>query len=180
VATIETERLLLEAASAAFLEDFARLAADPAVMRYIGSGETLDREGSEKRFGQMLAHWAIHEFGTRFMIERETGACIGLVGLERARPEAVELAEEEVEIGWWLEPAAWGRGFATEGAAAVRDEAFEQVGLARIVARFQPVNVASGRIMEKLGMSHERDTVGRHGDVIRIYGLERAAWLELS
>ncbi len=50
-----------------------------------------------------------------------------------------------IEIGWWLIPSAWGCGFATEGAVAVRDEAFADLGLDRIVARDQPANVHSVR-----------------------------------
>ncbi len=92
-------------------------------------------------------------------------------------PEAIEVAQGEVEIGWWLVPPAWGRGLATEGARALRDEGFRRVGLERIVGRFQPANAASGRIMEKIGMRFERDAVGRHGEAVRIYSLERAEWV---
>jgi RimJ/RimL family protein N-acetyltransferase len=59
---------------------------------------------------------------------------------------------------------------------AVRDESFERVGLDRIVGRYDPQNVASGRIMEKLGMRHERDSVTKYGGPVRIYVLERPDW----
>jgi RimJ/RimL family protein N-acetyltransferase len=94
--------------------------------------------------------------------------------------EAVEVDPGEVEIGWWLRPEAWGRGLATEGALALRDEGFERVGLDRLIARFRPENRASGRIMEKIGMRFERDAVGRDGEDVRIYALERPEWKELG
>ena len=68
---------------------------------------------------------------------------------------------------------------ATEAARPIRDEAFERLGLARIIGRYRPANVASGRVMEKLGMRFERDAVGRRGDTVRIFALERADWLRL-
>ena len=62
---------------------------------------------------------------------------------------------------------------------AVRDEAFERVGLNRIIGRYDPRNRASGRIMEKLGMHHERDSVTKHGGPVRIYALDRKEWAAL-
>jgi RimJ/RimL family protein N-acetyltransferase len=96
-------------------------------------------------------------------------------------PEATEIEnKDEVEIGWWIKPSVWRRGYATEGALALRDEAFERVGLDRIIGRHRPANVASGRIMERLGMTFEREAVGRHREVVRICALDRARWLRLG
>jgi RimJ/RimL family protein N-acetyltransferase len=82
-------------------------------------------------------------------------------------PEATEIDDKaEVEIGWWISPSVWHQGYATEGALALRDETFERVGLDCIIGRHRPANVASGRIMERLGMTFERDAVGRYGEVV--------------
>ena len=172
-----TERLRLERVSERDLASFARLSADAEVMRFIGDGAPWPPQVAEQRFGRILEQWKAYDFGWRSAFERETGRWVGFLGLNYVPVEAVEVPDGEVEIGWWLEPAAWGRGLATEGARALRDEAFERVGLERIIGRFQPANAASGRIMEKLAMHFERDAVGRHGETVRIYALERADWL---
>ena len=176
--TIETERLLLEPWHERWREEYVRIAADPRVMRYIGAGGPWGREKSERDFARSLEHWDTHGFGKRSLVEKATRAWLGFVELTHVGPEAIEVPPGEVEIGWWLERSAWGRGFATEGAIAARDEGFERVGLERVIGRFQPENAASGRIMEKLGMRFERDATGRHGESIRIYALSRAEWHE--
>jgi RimJ/RimL family protein N-acetyltransferase len=67
-----------------------------------------------------------------------------------------------------------------EGAFALRDEASGRIGLDRIIGRFQPDNSPSGLIMEKIGMRFELEAIGRHGDIVRIYALDRQEWLSLS
>jgi RimJ/RimL family protein N-acetyltransferase len=171
-----TARLVLEPWEEDRRADFARAAAIPQVIRYIGSGEAWSRARADEVFDRNLGHWDEHGFGWRSAVARETGAWLGFLGLNRVPEDAVDCSPDEVEIGWWLLPEAWGRGLATEGAVAVRDEAFERVGLDRIVGRYDPRNHASGRIMEKLGMQHERDSVTRYGVPVRIYVLEREAW----
>ena len=175
---METHRLLLEPWHERWLEEYVRIAADPQVMRYIGAGAPLDREQSERNFARSLEHWRRYGFGKRSLVEKTTGAWLGFVELAHVGPEAIEVSPGEVEIGWVLDRPAWGRGFATEGAIAVRDEGFERVGLERVIGRFQPANAASGRIMEKLGMRFERDATGRHGESVSIYALSRAEWHE--
>ena len=174
-----TARLVLEPWEEGRREDFARTSTIPDVIRYIGSGEAWSREKADSVFDRNLRHWDEHGFGWRSALDCETGAWLGLLGLNHVPEGAVDCPPDEIEIGWWLLPEAWGRGLATEGAVAVRDEAFERVGLDRIVGRYDPRNHASGRIMEKLGMRHERDGVTRHGGPVRIYALEREDWTAL-
>ena len=132
---------------------------------------------AEEAFGRALDRWRENGYGRRSLIEGATGTWLGFVELNPVGPGVHGIGADEVEIGWWLDRAAWGHGFATEGALAIRDEGFERVGLERIIGRFQPANVASGRIMEKLGMRYERDTIGRHDEALSIYGLDRSEWL---
>ncbi|HEX9351585.1 MAG TPA: GNAT family N-acetyltransferase [Gaiellaceae bacterium] len=70
----------------------------------------------------------------------------------------------------------WGQGYGTEGARALRDEAFTRIGLDRLAARYQSENEASGRIMEKIGMHFERDAINPYGHAIRIYSIDRSTW----
>ena len=179
--SIETERLVLEPWSDAAHDVFTRLARDPEVTRYLGDeGRPWDDDKIEKVFRREADHWVEHGFGWRAALDKESGDRIGFVGLNHVPEDAVEIpGENEVEIGWWLVPGYWGRGLATEGAVALRDEAFGRVGLARIIGRFQPPNIASGRIMERIGMAFEVDVTGRHNETVRIYALERQRWSSL-
>ncbi|HEX2056919.1 MAG TPA: GNAT family N-acetyltransferase [Actinomycetota bacterium] len=172
-----TRRLLLRPWSEQDRAHFAALARDPRVVRYIGDGSTWSPERIDDVFERQVRHWDEHGFGWRAALLRETGEWVGFVGLNHVGPEAIEITGDEVEIGWWINPDVWGRGIATEAALTLRDEGFDRVGLDRIIGRYQPDNVASGRIMARLGMTVERDAVGRHGERIRIYALERDEWL---
>ena len=178
---LDTERLVLEPWSKGARAVFATLAADPQVMRYIGDGSPWTPERTDEVFSRQLDHWRQHGFGWRAATLKATGAGVGFVGLNYVGPDATEIDDKyEVEIGWWLKPSVWQQGYATEGAVALRDEAFEGVGLDRIIGRYQPANVASGRIMERLGMAFEREAVGRQGEVVRISALDRVHWLALA
>ena len=77
----------------------------------------------------------------------------------------------EIELAYHVVPSAWGRGYATEAAEALLAVAWE-AGLDHVVAVAMPGNVASRRVMEKLGMSFQGSTRYRDFDVVR-YSLER-------
>jgi RimJ/RimL family protein N-acetyltransferase len=144
-------------------------------MRYIGSGVTWDRARADATFEWALSHWQEHGFGWRSALDRTTGEWLGFVGLNYVGPGA-GVAPEEVEMGWWVIRPAWGRGYASEGAARLRDEAFEQIGLDQVIARLQAANIGSARVAEKLGMRLERETTGRHGESKLVYVLSNADW----
>ena len=76
---------------------------------------------------------------------------LGFIGVNYVRPEAAELPQGEVEIGWWLTASVWGRGLATEGALALRDEAFGRLGLDRPLARHLATNGRSGASWRRSG-----------------------------
>jgi RimJ/RimL family protein N-acetyltransferase len=174
---IETERLSLERWAEPYRDEVAMLAADPRVMRYIGDGAVWSRARSDEIFTRQLEHWSEHGFGWRSTTQKTTGSWIGFIALNYTGPEATKIPVPEVEIGWWLDPALWDKGLALEGALALRDEAFGRVGLDRIIGRYQPDNLASARIMDRIGMRFEREAIGRHGEVVRIHALHRDEWL---
>ena len=166
------ERVLLEPWDERRRDDFAALAADPRVMRFVGRGKPWSPSEADEAFERELAHWREHGFGWRGMVERRSGSWLGFVGLNYVPPGG-GVPASEVEIGWWLVPSAWGRGYASEGAALVRDEAFERVGLERIVARCQVANAASRAVAERIGMTLAYETRGRYGERVAVYALAR-------
>ena len=84
---------------------------------------------------------------------RASAELVGMIGLNAAEVEG----EPVVEVGWTVAPAHWGHGFATEAAAASLAWGFDVCKLDEIVSFTMPENLASRRVMEKLGMEFERE-----------------------
>jgi RimJ/RimL family protein N-acetyltransferase len=176
VKVIETERLLLEPLGVSRLEDFVALTADPETMRYWWPNGPFTRDRAERNFAASLARLGEHGFGRRWIVAKASGTGLGFTETKYFGESCDDVSPEEVEIGWMLTPSAWGQGYATEAGSAVRDEAFDRLELESIVAEHHPENAASGRIMEKLGMTFERDVVDRNGWPCRLYRLTREQW----
>jgi RimJ/RimL family protein N-acetyltransferase len=93
-------------------------------------------------------------FGLWLAVERATDRSIGFVGV--SVPTFLPEILSTVEVGWRLEPSAWGKGYASEGARAALGESFTTLGLAEVCSLPQPDNPASVRVCERLGMRLER------------------------
>ena len=171
-APLLTERLELRPwrDDAADLDAYAALCADPDVMRHIGAGAPLTREEAAAQLTRFADHWRRHGYGLRAAILRASGEVAGFVGVARAGQPGVRPGD--VEIGWRLLRRHWGRGLATEGALAVRDHAFEQLRLARLVAFVRPANTGSIAVMRKLGMEPLKDATCSFGRPMRIFALD--------
>jgi ribosomal-protein-alanine N-acetyltransferase len=113
-----------------------------------------------------LAHWEQHGFGRWALIERQSKKLIGWCGLLYLDNT------EEVEIGYGLAKVYWGKGLASEAAADTMKYGFEQLALARIVAITYPENLASQRVLEKLGMKYVMQARFYNTDV-RYYAISR-------
>jgi ribosomal-protein-alanine N-acetyltransferase len=149
--TTTTERLLLRPFTSDDLDEFALLCADPDVMRYIANGEPQSRQRSEMRFNTLIEHWNAHGFGLWAAIEKESAEFMGFCGLQFLDNTP------EIEVGYRLAKRFWGRGFATEAARASLRYGFEELDLDRIVAIVQPANVASCRVVERIGLRYVKD-----------------------
>jgi len=158
---IETERLLLRLPrpddAPALLEAFA----DPKAMRYIGDGSTTDLAGAEQAVVRWLERWDAWGIGMFVVERREDARVLGRAGFLRWDPETWEIGGSETEIGWGLAREHWGHGYATEAALALRDWAFGERGLTRLISLIQHGNVASVRVAEKIGERRERDVAVR-------------------
>lgn len=151
--SLTTERLVGARLRA---EDFDALCAmhrDPAVMATLGGVRTDER--TRAFLAENLQHWTEHGFGLWIFRARTTGAFVGRGGLRHVVLEG----QSEVEVTYALAREAWGKGFATEIATAALDVAFRQLALRDLVAFAIPENVASRRVMEKVGFRYERDIV---------------------
>jgi len=145
---IRTDRLMLRGWREEDYEPFAAMNADPAVMRYFAA--PLSAEETRLAMQRVEEQFALHGFGFWAAELKSSGEFAGFIGLGVPRFEAH--FTPCVEIGWRLREKFWNRGLATEGARAVLEWAFETVGLREIVAFTAAGNLASRRVMEKIGM----------------------------
>ena len=152
---VKTERLVLRKFRLSDADAMNRVFGDPEVM-YFGDGvqtpkwvhEWLHRcfENDRQKSG----------IGPLAVVEKSSTETIGYCGLFYF-PDVC--GQPETEIGYRLVRPYWGRGYATEAARAVRDYAFNILRLPRLIAMIDPQNVASIRVVEKLGMHYEKDVM---------------------
>jgi len=145
IPTVRTERLLLRAFRDDDLDAFAAMCADPDVMRYIGAGDTVDRNAAWRTMAGFNGHWSLRGFGMWAIERLSDGAFIGRVGLHHP-PYWPAL-----EAGWVLARDAWGHGYAKEGAAATLAHVRRALPAQRLVSYIQPGNERSVRVAQALG-----------------------------
>lgn len=171
---METERLRLRPWRADDIEPLAALFAEEAVWWY-PFGRGLTRGESERFLDRQMKHWETHGFGLCAAELKEDSELIGFVGL--SVPAWLPEVLPAVEVGWRLHPAHWGRGLATEGARATLRHGFDGLGLDRIISIYMPDNVASGRVMTKLGMHDCLVTKDpTHGYTIQVREITADQW----
>jgi ribosomal-protein-alanine N-acetyltransferase len=132
------------------LDDLAALFADPDVMRYVGTGQPIERAEAQKALTSIVAHWNRHGFGRWAIEDKNTREFVGYGGLRSllGTPEVV----------YHFAKRHWGQGLATEVARACLNFGFNVKGFDRIVAIAKPANAASIHVMEKIGMHFEKET----------------------
>ena len=151
---LETERLLLRPFEASDLDDVARLQGDAELVRWIPWGPR-SREEAKAVLERKMAKTAIGEGDGEdglgvVAILREEGSFLGEFTLS-----VVSAADSCAEIGFMRLAGHHGRGYATEGCRAILAAAFDGYGLHRVIARVEPRNTASCRVLERLGMRRE-------------------------
>ncbi|KAF0833574.1 RimJ/RimL family protein N-acetyltransferase [Ornithinibacter aureus] len=130
------------------LEPFARLNADPDVMRHFPS--LLSREQSDAMVDRLSGHIEAEGWGMWAVERRDTGEFIGFTGLAVPRQDLP--FQPCVEVGWRLARDAWGHGYASEAAREALRVGFDELGLTEIVAFTAVANSRSRAVMERLGM----------------------------
>jgi RimJ/RimL family protein N-acetyltransferase len=111
-----------------------------------------DVEETRAWLGRMIAHHELHGFGFWAVLEKATGQLIGSCGMGYQRDGGLP-----IEFGYTLARSHWGQGLATEAAAACLRYAFEQLRLPELLARVDSRNVASQRVLEKIGFVYQRE-----------------------
>jgi RimJ/RimL family protein N-acetyltransferase len=166
---LETERLILRRWRDADRAPFAALNADAQVMEHFPS--PLGEHESAAFADRVAAHWRLHGFGLWAVEVRDGEPFIGFVGLMRVDFEAA--FTPAVEIGWRLARTAWGAGFASEGARACLEFAFETLSLDEVVSFSVPANRRSRDVMRRIGMKRDRDGDFDHPRLPQKHPLQR-------
>lgn len=173
---VETERLLLRKVTLDDAGDMFRYASDPEVTRYmhlephrtIEDSRTAIRSAIEDHENGRVRSWGV--------VHKEDQRLIGTAGFQWWQPDSAN-----ANIGYLMSRDYWGRGLMPEAVRAVLRFGFEQMKLNRIEARLNPDNVASARLLEKVGMTHEgtlRDEYyigGKFSDT-GVYAVLRREW----
>lgn len=146
---LETSRLIIRTYEQADAEPWLAMVNDPEVRRYLppvppAIAETFQsaierRHALERERG--YAMWAVNV--------KDTGTFIGQCGVQPVQ------GGPEVELAYHFNQASWNKGYATEAAGAVLAHALGPAGLDRVIAIVVPENVASWRVLERLGMRYE-------------------------
>lgn len=174
MAVLQTMNLTLSPCGPGDRADFVDLERDPEVMRFLNGGHAVDPDRNEPDATFLMPR------GTEPYVwtarRRANGAFVGWFCLW---PESDTLAE----LGYRLRRQDWGQGLASEGASALVDWGFGNCGYDSIVSTTMTVNLASRRVMEKIGMNHTRTVPvdwpdpfpgSEHGEVW--YELTRSGW----
>ena len=148
--TLSTSRLVLRAITEADASALFEIFSDGDVMRYWSRPPMTSRDQARALATEIQVHWLARTLFQWGIAERAGGALVGTCTLYRW-----DRAHARAEIGYALRKDRWGRGLASEAVAAVLDFAFGRMGLHRVGADTDPRNVASARLLERLGFKLE-------------------------
>lgn len=147
---MQTNRLHLRPFTLDDAEAFWPLVSLPEVLRYTGEQpQTSLDEVRQTLLSRPIRDYEVYGFGRMACVEKASGRLVGFCGLKYLEDLA------EVDIGYRFIPDCWGKGYATESALAIMGTAAAH-GISRVIGLIEPDNVASGRVLEKLGLVFER------------------------
>ena len=173
IPTITTPRLVLRAFTEEDVEPLYHILRGEGVLRYFPPTDPLPRDRVQKMVSGLLKHWEARGYGLWAVEARSDGALMGRCGLQWL-PDT-----EEVEVDFILGRAFWGQGFGTEAARASVRYGFEELGLERVIGIAHVENIASRRVLEKLGMAR-LEQKEFFGIPCYRYAVERSAYERVS
>lgn len=174
--SIQTQRLLLRPFQGSDAPDVRQLAGDRAIAATTLSIPYPYEAGIAEAWIQTHAEQFAQRQAVHFAVTLiQQAQLIGAIGL------GVDQDNHWAELGYWIGKPYWGKGYCTEAALAVVQFGFEQWGLHRIQSTHFTKNPASGRVMQKIGMSYEgyrRQQIFKWGcyEDIKLYGILKSDW----
>lgn len=150
---LRTPRLRLREFTEADLNTTAAMMADEDQMHLYPRPRT--RAETRAWIEKNLRLYELYGFGCWLIEDGRSGDYLGYCGI---RPATID-GRDEIEIAWHTIKQVWGRGVATEAAKGCVQFAFARFNLARLVATIDPINEASLRVAQKVGMRREKEAV---------------------
>ena len=148
---ISTKRLTGERLRRDHFEFIHSMHQDEAVMAYLGGKRS--HEETSTYFALNLTHWTDHGYGIWVLKKNDSGFLVGRGGLRNT----VFAGNKEVEIAYGLLPSFWNRGFASEFAHCLANIGFRKLRVTSLVSITSLKNIASRRVLEKVGFSYESE-----------------------
>ena len=152
VVPVQTERLRGERPQPADLEPWSRVFLDDRIPEEWWPSDQRTPQAALETHDRNVAHWERWGFGLWTVRERGSRRYVGRIGLKHTRATG----QPEVEVGWFVDPDLWSRGYATEMAREAVRVGFEVLELDAVIAYTTEDNEASRRVMGKLGMEYEQ------------------------
>lgn len=170
----ETLRLVIRPWTLEDADAALRMYGDPAVMRYLGrngAGATIQTlEEMRERLGRSIAKYPPDQDYLYSAVElKDSMEPIGTALLKPLELSDGTAAIDEIEIGWHLARKHWGKGYGTELGMALAHHGLTTLGLPELHAIAYPENIASIRIMQKIGMQYLGSTDRYYGVVAEHY-----------
>lgn len=150
IPTLETPRVILREFNQDDARPLHRILSEPGVLRYFPSSNPPKLERVERLIETHKRHWRENGYGWWAAVDRSENVLIGWCGLGLLEET------EEIEIKYLLKRSHWGRGIATEAADICIDYAFRKVDLDTIIGLTHPENIASQRVLEKIGLTFQK------------------------
>lgn len=161
---VETARLILREFVLSDAKDLLALNADPEVLRYTGDAPFRDQKEAEE-FLLHYNHYEMYQYGRWAVINKVSNEFLGWCGI-KYHPET-----NEVDLGFRFKKQFWGMGYAFESAEGVIKYGANILKLKRLIARVETRNVASIKLIEKLGFTLVQNIEfnGVEGKLFEIY-----------
>lgn len=166
---LETPRLRLRQFTPDDTEDLYRIYNQPDLFKYMSNEKPLLWEQTKAVIDAFTENWQKHHFGVWAVVDKRTQKLIGHCGFKFLENTP------EVQIGYLLLKPYWGMGLATEAASVALKYGFEVAQLDRVAAIAKPENIASRRVMEKIGMKYEKEAYYYDNDVV-YYSIARQTY----
>lgn len=146
---LETDRLMLREIRNEDFDELYRMNSDPEVMKYVGDGTTRNYDQMEKEIDMLMSHYirkpGLGIWATILKGNKKFVGASGLVYYDNTT---------EIEIGYRMLKEYWNKGYATEASYGLLNYGFATLKLAKIVSSAHVDNIASQRVMQKIGMKY--------------------------
>ncbi len=164
---LETDRLLMRYQRHSDIATLVDIWADLKVTKYIG--QPRERNFLLKEFEKTANDPTAEKFDLWVVIEKESGGIVGHCGFIDKHIEG----KIEIDLTYIFSSAAWGNGYASEIASALKNHAFSKLGVIRVVALIHPRNTASANVAKKIGMKIEKQLIRPNDEIRDMYVVEK-------